>query len=170
MQTMNNELQKIVDRYEDAYNIMATSKDPKKMIIFGNAERWAFPVMAELAPDKALKWLEMVEPAKWNNYVSRSEADAIARSLVNQDGSKGPHWPYEAFKAAVESLGVSMSEAPFYNCYALWLTAQMQYSDHAESAKEFVPERDLPKYFYLTAVENLKDVDRPHFIREYFDL
>jgi hypothetical protein len=35
---------------------------------------------------------------------------------------------------------------------------------------EFVPKEQEPKVYYLMAVEKLKDVDYPKFIRKYYDL
>jgi hypothetical protein len=44
----------------------------------------------------------------------------------------------------------------------------MRYSDNAKSASEFVPKDLMPKFFYNVAVEDLKDIDRPKFVRDYF--
>ena len=71
-----------------------------------------------------------------------------------------------------------MYEKPYYNCYALWVTANMIYSDHANSVAEdmgypnpeAVPNEKMALSMYRKAVEQLKDVDRPKFVREYFDL
>jgi hypothetical protein len=157
-----------IKRYRELYDEMAMSKDPKKMIVFGDAERWVFSMVAEKHPDLAEKWLSKLEAGKWNNYLSHSEAESIVSNLFNQDGSRGPHWNYETFKAAVESLGGKMSDEPYYNCWALWTVANMEFSDHHRSASEFVPKDMMPKYFYEVAVEKLKDVDRPKFVRDYF--
>lgn len=159
----------LIKRYEELYDEMALAKDPKKMVVFGNAERWIFHRVAEKHPELAEKWLSKLEAGNWNNYLSKSEADEIASHLVNQDGSRGPHWDYDTFKAAVESLGGKMHEEPYYNCWALWVVACMLYSDHAKSASEFVPKDMMPKFFYAQAVEQLKDVDRPMFVRDYFN-
>lgn len=35
---------------------------------------------------------------------------------------------------------------------------------------EFVPKDQEPKFFYSMALEKLKDVDRPRFVRDYFDV
>ena len=32
----------LIKRYEELYEDMATAKDPKKMMIFGDAEKWIF--------------------------------------------------------------------------------------------------------------------------------
>lgn len=160
----------LIKRYDELYEDMATAKDPKKMMVFGEAEKWVFHMMAEKHPELAEKWLTKLEAGRWNNYLSRSEAMEIASELINQDGTKGAHWSYEAFKAAVESLGARMVDEPFYNPWALWVVANAEYSDHYKSASEFVPKEMMPKYFYMQAVEKLKDVDRPKYVREYYDL
>lgn len=159
----------LIRRYGELYDEMAMAKDPKKMVVFGNAERWIFHRVAEKHPELAEKWLSKLEAGAWNNYLSKGEAEEIVSKLINQDGTRGPHWDYATFKGAVESLGGRMQEEPFYNCWALWATACMLWSDHAKSASEFVPKEQMPKYFYHMAVEQLKDIDRPKFVRDYFD-
>lgn len=160
----------LIERYDELYDDMATAKDPKKMMVFGDAEKWIFHSLAEKHPDIAERWLTKLEAGQWNNYLSREEAFDLANGLVNQDGTRGAHWSYETFKAAVESLGAKMVDEPYYNPWALWLTANMLYSDHCRSASEFVPKDMMPKYFYNMSIEKLKDVDRPKFIRKYYDL
>lgn len=163
-------MEDLIKKYDELYDDMATAKDPRKMMAFGEAEKWVFHMMAEEHPEIAERWLNRLEAEKWYNYVSEQEAKTLAAKLVNQDGTRGPHWSYETFKAAVESLNGKLQSEPFYNCWALWLTANMRYSDNFISAAEFVPKDMMPKYFYNVAVETLKDADRPRFIREYFDL
>lgn len=163
-------MKELIEKYDELYEDMATAKDPMKMMAFGDAEKWMFHSLAQKHPDIAEMWLTRLEASKWNNYISKTEAMEVAGSLVNQDGTHGPHWDYETFKTAVESMGGKMNDEPYYNCWALWLTANMRYSDNYRSAAEFVPKDMMPKFFYKVAVENLKDVDRPKFIREYFDL
>lgn len=164
--TMNE----IIERYEELYDDMATSGNKDKMMAFGDAERWAFKRMNDLSPKDAQCWLSKLEAMHWHNYLSKSEAEEVTNKLINQNGMKGPHWGYETFKNAVEGVGGVMSEKPFYNCYALWATANMLYSDHYESAKKYVPESEMPKYFYSMALEKLKDFDKPKFVRWYFGL
>ena len=159
-----------IKRYDELYDDMAMAKDPRKMMTFGEAEKWVFHMVADKHPDLAEKWLSKLEAGKWNNYLSKGEAIDIVSKFINQDGTRGAHWSYETFKAAVESLGGKMHEEPYYNCYALWVTACMIWSDHQRSISEFVTKDHEPKAFYTMAVEQLKDVDKPKFIREYFDV
>ena len=161
-------MENLIKRYDELYNSMAISKDPSKMMIFGEAEKWVFHSIAERHPELAETWLNKLEASEWYNYLSRPEAEGVVAKMINQDGTRGAHWNYETFKAAVESLGGKLSEAPYYNCYALWAVANMLWSDHYMSAKDFVAKEHLPKYFYLMAEETLKDVDHPNFVRSYF--
>lgn len=163
-------MNELIEKYDELYEDMATARDPKKMTIFGEAEKWIFHSLAEKHPDVAEMWLTKLEAGRWNNYLSRSEAEMIAGRLINQDGSRGAHWDYDTFIKAVESFGGKIKDEPYYNCYALWVTACMKYSDNYRSASEFVPKDMMPRYFYNVAVETLKDVDRPKFVREYFDV
>lgn len=156
--------------YDELYDDMATAKDPKKMMIFGEAEKWIFHSLADKHPEIAEMWLTKLEAGKWHNYLSKSEAEQIASKLLNQDGTRGPHWSYETFKDAVESVGGNMTDEPYYNSWALWVTANMKYSDHHKSSSEFVPSDQEPRYFYMMSVESLKDPDRPNFVREYYKL
>ena len=163
-------MEDLIKRYDELYEDMATAKDPKKMMIFGDAEKWIFHEIAKAHPELAEKWLSKLEAGKWNNYLSESEAEHIANKIMNQDGTRGAHWDYDTFKGAVESLGAKMRDEPFYNCYALWIMANALWSDHHKSLSEFVPKEQEPKVYYLMAVEKLKDVDYPKFIRKYYDL
>ena len=162
-------MEELIRKYDELYEDMAKAKDPKKMMIFGDAEKKMFHSLAKKHPEIAESWLTQLEAGRWNNYLSKSEAEKIVNGLVNQDGTRGGYWPYEAFKAAVESLGARMAEEPYYNCYALWATADMLWSDHHKSAMEFVPKDHEPRFFYTMALEKLKDPDMPEFVREYFE-
>jgi hypothetical protein len=163
-------MRELIEKYDELYEDMATAKDPRKMMAFGDAEKWMFHMLAKEHPEIAEKWLTKLEAGKWHNYLSKTEAEEIAAKLVNQDGSRGPHWSHETFKAAVESLGAKTEEEPFYNCWALWIMANALWSDHHKALMEFVPKEQEPKVYYLMAVEKLKDVDYPKFIRKYYDL
>lgn len=171
-------MNEILERYEELYEDMANSGNKDKMMAFGEAERCMFKKLAKEHPAMAQMWLDKLEAMHWKNYLSKAEAEEIAGKLVNQNGRVGAHWGYESFKAAVESLGGKTFEKPYYNCYALWITANMIYSDHANSvaedmgmsSPEAVPNEKMALSMYKKAVEKLKDVDRPKFVRDYFDL
>lgn len=161
-------MEELKKRYEELYAKMATSKDVSRMKAFGSAEHWAFNKVVELNPKLAQQWLDKLEASEWNNYLSQAEAEGIAGKLVNQNGSRGPKWPFTVFSQTVEAFGGKISDEPFYNKYAMWVTANMIYSDHAATLSSIVSDAEMPKLVYQLAVENLKDSDRPRFVREYF--
>lgn len=163
-------------RHEELYKGIIHSKNDAKMEMLGCIFLSMIEQVEATNPRLYKEMVERMEATEWNNYLTEVEATKIASALVNQDGSKGAHWPYEAFKNTVESLGGKLSESPYYNCYALWVTANMLYSDHAQSVAEDMgyktpaemPNEKVALSMYKKAVEKLKDMDRPYFIRTYF--
>lgn len=163
----------LIKRYTELYEDMATAKDPKKMMIFGEAEKWMFGSVAEAHPELAEKWLARLEAGAWNNYLSQEEAEEIVEALEEVDGDaviRRHEWQYEDLKRAVEMSGGEMSVAPFYNCWALWATMNMLYSDHKNTVNMFIQPNMRVKFYYHLAIDKLKDVDRPEFVRRYFHL
>lgn len=160
----------MMQRYEELYAMMATSGDPAKMQVFGEAERWAFGKMSEKDPAMAQVWLDKLEPVMWNNYLSKREAEEVVTKFENADGTTGAHWNYDTVCSAVEGLGAKMCDEPFFNGYALFAVMNMLYSDHSKSVEAFVPKEEQVKFYYAMAVEKLKDPDRKNFVREYFEV
>ena len=157
---------------------MAEGKDPEKMHIFGHAEKHIFRELADRDPATAERWLAMLMAVEWDNYLSEEEAEEIGEHMENQDGTMGYHWPCDVLFPAVESLGGTIEEKPYYNKYALAATMNMIYSDHAPSIAEDmgykspkdVPNERMALSCYRKAVEKLKDQDRPRFVRWYFHM
>lgn len=170
-------MESLKKRYDELYQDMASSKDVDKMKVFGRADRWAFCKIAEQQPKLARTWLDKIEAGNWNNFLSEEEAMNITSAFINQNGSRGPKWSMDAFSRAVESCDGHLEHKPEYNEYALWVTACMIYSDHANSIAEDmgyksaseVPAEKMIQSCYRKAVEKLKDPDRPRFVREYFE-
>lgn len=167
-----------ITKYDHLYRMMAEGSDPEKMHIFGNAERHMFRVLVERNSALADEWLAMLEGVEYNNYLTEEEAKEIGAKMENQDGTMGYHWPCAVLFPAVESLGGTIEEKPFYNKYALAATMNMIYSDHADSiaidmggkkATDISNEK-MAMSCYRKAVEKLKDADRPRFVRWYFHL
>lgn len=96
--------------------------------------------------------------------------------IVNQDGSKGFHWTHKVFTKAVEALGGKTEDKPYYNSYALCVVANVEYSDHALSIAIDMGFKDprevsndkMAMSCYRKAVEKLKDIDNPRYVRKYF--
>lgn len=163
-------------RHEELYNNILASKNDARMEMLGSIFLSMMEHMETMNPRLYKEMLEKMEATEWNNYLTEAEATKIATGLVNQDNTRGAHWAYDTFKNAVESLGGRITNKPYYNCYALWATANMLYSDHAQSVAEDmgyktpseVPNDKMALSMYKKAVEKLKDPDRPLFIRQYF--
>lgn len=158
----------MIERYNELYKDMATSKDVEKMHVFGAVGKWMFCQLAEMNPRAAQMALDKLEALNWNNYLSAKEAEEIVSLLVNQNGTKGPKWTFSQFENLIEDIDENDECPPYFNKYALWAVMNMLYSDHAKTAIKFVEETELPKYFFELAVEKLKDPDRPRFVRMYF--
>lgn len=166
----------LISRYDYLYDVMKTSQDVKKMKVFGRAERRFFKKLTSTNPNMAKEWLSMLEAVAWHNYVSEEMAEELVIKLVNQDGSKGPHWSMDTFFSVVPKLGGKVEDKPYYNKYALWLVANAHYSDFAKSTSEDmgyntvdeVPGEKMALSMYKKAVESLKDVDRHNYISDYY--
>ena len=168
--------QELKERYKHLYDVMAQSKKVENMQVFGRADKYFFDMMAENNPAMAKKWINMLEPVVWNNYLSAEVAQELAMKIVNQDGSNGPYWSMDTFFSVVPKLGGTLDDEPYYNRYALWLVANAHYSDFARSTSEDmgyqsiaeVPAEKMALSMYKKAVESLKDVDRSHYIANYY--
>lgn len=168
--------EEMISRYEELYMKMVTSKDPKNMKIFGESEKWMFKEIAKVHPDMAQNWLSHLEAVCWNNYLNDKEALNISKKMKNADGTTGFHWSYDVFMKAVASLGVMVEDKPYYNSYALCVTANMIYSDLSETIADDmgykksseVPNDKMALSCYKKAVAYLKDKDGNFKVREYF--
>lgn len=163
-------------RFDLFYKKMVASEDTARMKAFGESVYEVFGKMCDSYPSMAKEWLDALESQMWNNHLTQEQASAIASRLVNQDGTRGPHWPMETFFGVVPRLGGRIEEEPFYNKYALWLVANAHYSDFAASTAmdmgyktvREAPEEKMALSMYRKAVESLKDADRIHYVRDYY--
>lgn len=164
------------EKFHQIYMMMASSSEVGDMKIFGHAAKQMFERMTKTDPAAAAEWLAMLEPIRWHNYLTYELAKNLAEKLVNQDESKGPHWSMDTFFGVVTKLGGKIEDEPYYNKYALWLVANAHFSDFAVSTAmdmgykmvSEVPEEKMALSMYRKAVESLKDVDRSHYIRDYY--
>lgn len=167
--------------YAKLYDKMKSSKDVSDMRLFGYAFTMMFDKVATAHPDIAAATLDVLNAIEYNNYVTASEAAEEASYFVNDDmmitGSteptKGAHWSMETLKAFLNQKGLPLEDKPYYNWPALWLTVNMIYSDFADAFVELLGTKENEKIAvasYKMAIKKLKDKDREHFIRDYFDL
>lgn len=166
----------MMERYNELYEKMKESQDPKNMKIFGKAASYIFKELLKVHTEMAERWLTHLEPMCWDNYLSAAEAMNIGKTMVCQNGTQGFHWSYDTFISAVKQLGGLTEEKPYYNSYALCVTANMIYSDMANSIAEDmgyktpaeVPNENMALSCYKKAVSYLKDKDKNFSIRKYF--
>ncbi len=167
--------------YNKLYQTMATSKDVSKMMMFGTAMSAMFAEVARTNPTLAQATLEALAGLEYNNYVTPVEATGVTSHFVNNDSrltgnaepTHGAHWTMDAVKSFLTSRNIPVEEKPYYNWPALWVTMNMEYSDYAGTLVEILGTKESEKIAtasYKMAVSKLKDLDRPHFIREYFGL
>lgn len=168
--------EEMIARYGELYDKMVSSKDPKNMRIFGESEKWVFKEIAKIHPDIAQSWLSHLEAVCWDNYLDAKETANIGKNILNSDGTPGYHWDYDTFTKVVKDLGGTIENKPNYNSYALYVTANMIYSDMAESIAEDmgfdsvkkVPPEKMALSCYKKAISYLKDKDHNFQIRDYF--
>ena len=166
-------MDQIMQKYDELYDEMVSSKDPRRMLAFGEAEKWIFKQLIVVHPELAEQWLVKIEAAQWHNFLSEKEAEEIVDLLEEKQGDSvvtRHEWDYEEWKSAIESIGGKVSDKPYYNCYALWAVMNMLYSDHASTINMFVQPPMRLKMYYHLALDKLMDADRPKFVRDYFHL
>ena len=156
--------------FKEAYHDMATSKDSWKMELAGCVMKDMFNWILE--HDEAAAQ-EIAECFEWNltyyNFVTEAESKKIVSALKHEDGETGARWNTADIWVVA---GEGKKEIPYYNCWALYVTMNMLDSDHRKVIMPLVnnDEAKYAKVIYDMALEKLKDVDRPKFIREYFEL
>ena len=157
------------DRYTGLYDYMAQSQDPKNMKAFGCVMTEMMDWLMANKPDVAEEMIDKLEAIKWRQYLTPKEAEKI---LANMD-PVGP-WKREVWKSTMESFGLPLEEAPFYNSCALWVEMNKIYSDFGTEiatllGKPLQPtDKDIITACYKMALKNLKDKDDIYDIRKYF--
>ena len=157
------------DRYTGLYDYMAASRDPKNMKAFGCVMTEMMDWLMANKPDVAEEMIDKLEAIKWHQYLTPKEAEKI---LTNMDPA-GP-WKREAWKSTMESFGLPLEEAPFYNSCALLVEMNKIYSDFGEEIASLLgkpltaTDKDIISACYKMALKNLKDKDGMYDIRKYF--
>lgn len=166
----------MMQEYEMYKSKIINSGDVKHMQMLGDVCEYLFEQVAMKMPDVAESALTHLASTEWNNYLSEREAKNIGMRIINQDGTKGFHWTHDVFIKAIESMGGVTEHKPYYNSYALCVTANTVYSDHARSiaidmgynSPNEVPNEKMAMSCYRKACELLKDPDCGFHIRKYF--
>ena len=73
-------MEELIKKYDALYEEMAASKNPMRMMAFGDAEKWMFYSLVEKHPDLAEMWLKKLEASKWHNYLTEEEAEEVVEA------------------------------------------------------------------------------------------
>lgn len=164
--------QEMKEKYTMLYDYMAGSKKTAHMMSFGHVMNEMMDWMIANKPDVAEEMIEKLCAIKWNNYLTKKEAEAIVAKM----NPKAP-WPRDTWKQAMESFGIVMEEEPYYNSCAMWVEMNKVYSDHAATIAKMlgktvqeVPAETMVKAVHSLALDNLKDIDGVYDIRAYFSV
>ena len=164
--------EELKERYTALYDYMSVSKNPAYMMVFGEVMTEMMHWMIYNKPDAAKEWLEKLDSIRWKNYLTSKEAEEIISKM-----EPAAPWTKEAWKRAMESLGLPIEESPCYNSCSLWVEMNKVYSDSAASIAKImgvpigsVKEEDMVRATYALAIDNLKDEDDVYSIRHYFRL
>ena len=154
------------ERYEALYDYMASSRDPRNMKAFGCVMMdW----LVQNKPDVAEEMIDQLEAIKWRQYLTPKEAEKIVAGM----DPKAP-WSRETWKNAMESFGLPLEDAPYYNSCALWVEMNKAYSDAGDVIAELLgkplspTDKDIIAACYKLALKTLKDKDHVYNIRKYF--
>lgn len=167
---MMDERLEMKQKFEELYETMATSNNPKYMKVFGETMKEMMGWLIYNRQDLAHDYLDNLCSILWNNYLTDKDVDAIITKMEPQ-----PIWTKEQWKQAMENLGIKTEEKPFYNCNALYVAVSMIYSDSAKTiAKllgkdlEEVTTEEMAEATHMLAIDKLKDEDKVFNIRYYF--
>ena len=148
------------------YETMVNSKDVADMQTFGVVLQEMMAWMIDNKPEHAQEWIEKLDSVKWENYLTKREAEKILSEMK----PKAPWTNKEAWRQAVEQRGYATQEEPHYNACALWVVMNMEMSDSSETLRRYIDEDTLFKVVHDLAVDKLKDEDGVFDVRSYFNL
>ena len=158
-----NEAKQMLDAVVDEMSAEQLSESLKR----------TFLLLHSIDPETAVNFLEGLQGSlNYDNYLTEREATSIVSGFRNQDGTNGPKWrDKDAFFEKVKSIdGGQVENPPCYNKWALYTEMNKVASDHHSTLMKYA-DGDTAKYFemvYHFAVNQLSDIDRPQYIREYF--
>lgn len=159
------------ERYTSLYDFMAQSRDPKNMKAFGSVMTEMMDWMLQNKPDVAEEMIDKLESVKWHQYLTPKEAEKIVAGM----DPKAP-WARDAWSQTMQSFGLPLEDAPFYNRCALWVEMNKMYSDFGDEIAALLghalspSDKDIISACYKMALKTLRDKDGVYNIRKYFGL
>ena len=152
------------DHFLNIYNHIIESGDEAKMKVLGGITKQLMNRLIDTAPALAEEYIEQLESVKWDNYLTKKEAENIV-----SDMSPKPQMSKSSWESMLENR--ISEECPYYNKCALYTTMQMIYSDSYETLSKVVSDKNqLFDLIYHLAIDKLKDKDKMFNIRKYFGL
>ena len=157
--------QELKNAYREYYDLMAQSKNPDNMKLFGKVMTEMYMWFADNKPENAAEWLEKLSAIKWDNYLTPKEAERV----VSEMEPKAP-WSRDMWRQVMEQHGYPLEEEPYYNRCALWTTMNMIMSDSSETLSKYVSSENMFRAVHDLAVDKLCDADSRFMIRHYFNV
>ena len=163
-----------MNKFDELFAKMSASKNVEDMKLFGMVMREMFKFISERMPDKAEEYLEQLCAIKWENYLTKKEAEEIVLGMEPK-----PKWTKEQVKSTLDAMGFPHEEMPYYNWCSLYTTISMISSDSGETINKYAfginttgtaDEDAMFELIYHLAIDKLKDKDKKFNIRKYFGL
>lgn len=151
--------------YNDIVRLVIASTDVAKMHILSDANSHIFELLQASHPDIAAKWLDMLEPLRWHNYLSEDEAKCVVANM-SSEGTRGEIISMDTIAQLVGDCAESM---PNYNRWALYAVVNMMMHDHHQSLMTIAGDK-APAVALEMSREWLTDWDKPDKLRWYVGL
>jgi len=152
--------QELREKYLALYEYMAQSKDPANMNAFGKVMTEMMNELIAGSPNRAEEYISKLEAIRWNEYLTRKEAEKI----VSEMNPKAP-WSYDQWKAAMEQYGYPLDCEPCYNRYALWVVMEDIMSKSSNTISKYIDNGKVFSAVYDLAVDMLTN---DYMIRHMF--
>ena len=161
--------QELTDKFGMLYRYMATSNEPEYMMTFGDVMKQMMAWFIENKPEIAESFIETLCSIKWKQYLTKSEATGIVKSM-----EPSAPWDYDVWMKAMKDLNLECEREHEYNKYALWVAMNQIYTDFGGTLAKTLgrPLQDLPAttlvpIVYSMALDLLEDPDGKYHIRKY---
>ena len=162
----------ILHKFDYLLDKTISKQDKEEMEISRAMFKKAVCIIASYDLNKAEEFVECFEGnIKYNNYLSKTEAEKVLSEFINEDGTTGAKIrDYNEFFQIVEELNGNVEHEPYYNKWALYVTANKFASDQHSVIVKWIG-TDRVKYIeacHDLAVAQLKDKDKANWVRWYF--
>lgn len=108
---------------------------------------------------------------EYKEFLTESEAKAMASKLENYDKTNYPKWPNpQMVFDVVKSVGGEIEEKGHFNKWVLFFAMNMIHSDYGGVLSPLASGADYAKLCYKMALAWILDPDRKHSIRKMYGL